>query len=170
MEERIRTIDRLKSTDSVEHLPIETTPNSRVDALKSTIRAANRRGACQSAPGRTQQKIARFSPPRPSKSDASADLELFRVAPEKAFFNGIDPLLPLVGWGSRCSRIWLTSSKRPFEGVDECAPARSDAPIIEGCYTDPQMTECLEIIRLMLTAACQHYQFITGRQRPVNHC
>ena len=96
MEERIRTIDRLKSTDSVEHLPIETTPNSRVDALKSTIRAANRRGACQSAPGRTQQKIARFSPPRPSKSDASADLEIFRVAPEKAFFNGIDPLPPFM--------------------------------------------------------------------------
>jgi hypothetical protein len=110
MEERIRTIDRLKSTDSVEHLPIETTPNSRVDALKSTIRAANRRGACQSAPGRTQQKIAQFSPPRPSKSDASADLEIFRVAPEKAFFNGIDPLLPLACRGSRRSRSSLTSS------------------------------------------------------------
>jgi len=81
-----------------------------------------------------------------------------------------DPLLPLVGWGSRRSRISLTSSKRPFEGVDECAPARSDAPIIEGCCTDPQMTECLEIMRLTLTTTRHPYHFISGHQRPVNHC
>jgi len=42
--------------------------------------------------------------------------------------------------------------------------------IVDDCYTDQQMTECSEIMRLRLITACHHYQFISGRQRPHNHC
>ena len=74
------------------------------------------------------------------------------------------------GFGEQTFANLADRLEAAVQGVDECEPARSDAPIIEGCYTDPQMTECLEIMRLMLSAACHHYQFISGRQRPVNHC
>ena len=48
---------------------------------------------------------------------------------KRPFNDAIDPLLPLEGWGNRRSRISPTGSKRPFEGLDECVPARSDAPL-----------------------------------------
>ena len=42
----------------------------------------------------------------------------------------VDPLLPLVGFESRRSRIALTGSKRPFEGIDECAPSEQTPPLL----------------------------------------
>jgi hypothetical protein len=73
--------------DSVEKLQTATTPNFHVGALRSTIRSANRRGACQSDPGRAQQKIARSSTSEQDQRLCGPGIS--PVVPEREFFNRI---------------------------------------------------------------------------------
>jgi hypothetical protein len=81
----------------------------------------------------------------------------------------IDALLPLVGLGTRHSRILLAGLKRLYRS----GPVRAGmitTRTFRGCDTDPKMTGCPKSLRSILTVAHRQYQFIPGRQRLVDHC
>jgi len=67
-----------------------------------------------------------------------------------------DPFLPLVGLETRRSRIPLADLRRPLE-VGRLRADVAQRPIIEGCYTDPKVTEFLQNHAVNACRRLSHY-------------